>query len=134
MFCNNFNYDHLSIFLVYSRGDDWRLLQSQEELDLASLTLGELLRKKAENGVRVLLMIWGETTSIMGTHDTETENFFKGILTFLLTFCLCLSGYVSLESWYLDGNLMTFTLLLVFDAPNVAGRRKVCPSDSLQHV
>ena len=23
-------------------------------------------------------MIWGETTSIMGTHDTETENYFKG--------------------------------------------------------
>ena len=45
---------------------------------MASLTLGELLKKKAEDGVRVLLMIWGETTSIMGTHDTETENFFKG--------------------------------------------------------
>ena len=28
--------------------------------------------------MRVLIMIWGETTSIMGTHDTETENFFKG--------------------------------------------------------
>ena len=36
------------------------------------------LKKKAEDGVRVLIMIWGETTSIMGTHDTETENFFKG--------------------------------------------------------
>ena len=47
---------------------------------MSSLSLGELLKKKAEDGVRVLIMIWGETTSIMGTHDTETENFFKGEL------------------------------------------------------
>lgn len=60
------------------RGDDWTLLKTQEELDLASLTLGELLKLKAEAGIRVLVMIWGETTSIMGTHDTETENYFKG--------------------------------------------------------
>ena len=53
------------------------LLKTQEELDAADLTLGELLRMKAEAGVRVLVMIWGETTSIMGTHDTETENYFK---------------------------------------------------------
>ena len=63
---------------MLSRIDDWRLLKSQTELDLSNLTVGELLKKKAEDGVRVLLMIWGETTSIMGTHDTETENFFKG--------------------------------------------------------
>ncbi len=55
-------------------------LSSEAEVNLAQLTLGELLRKKAEDGVRVLLMIWGETTSIMGTHDTETENYFKGEL------------------------------------------------------
>ena len=53
-------------------------MKTKTEVDLASLTLGELLKKKAEDGVRVLIMIWGETTSIMGTHDTETENFFKG--------------------------------------------------------
>ena len=54
------------------------MLKNQKELDLSNLTVGELLKKKAEDGVRVLLMIWGETTSIMGTHDTETENYFKG--------------------------------------------------------
>ena len=67
----------LKISLVF-RIDDWRLLKTQRELDLSNLTVGELLKKKAEDGVRVLLMIWGETTSIMGTHDTETENYFKG--------------------------------------------------------
>ena len=60
------------------RGDDRRLLKCQSELNASGLTLGELLKKKAESGVRVLIMIWGETTSIMGTHDTETENYFKG--------------------------------------------------------
>ena len=61
-------------------------LKTQEEVDMADLTLGELLRRKAEEGVRVLLMIWGETTSIMGTHDTETENYFKGHYVQLLRF------------------------------------------------
>ena len=63
---------------VTFRGDDSLLLKSEDEVSMASLSLGELLKKKAEDGVRVLIMIWGETTSIMGTHDTETENFFKG--------------------------------------------------------
>ena len=53
-------------------------MKCQSELNASGLTLGELLKKKAESGVRVLIMIWGETTSIMGTHDTETENYFKG--------------------------------------------------------
>lgn len=67
------------------RGDDCQLLKTEEELRSASLSLGELLKKKAEDGVRVLIMIWGETTSIMGTHDTETENFFKGKTSILLS-------------------------------------------------
>ena len=67
-----------TFFSLFFRGNDWQLLKTKTEVDLASLTLGELLLKKAEDGVRVLIMIWGETTSIMGTHDTETENFFKG--------------------------------------------------------
>ena len=67
-------------FSLYCRGDDWTLLKTQEELDLSGLTLGELLKRKADEGVRVLVMIWGETTAIMGTHDTETENYFEGEL------------------------------------------------------
>ena len=62
------------------------MLKNEEEVETASLSLGELLKKKAEDGVRVLIMIWGETTSIMGTHDTETENFFKGNSNLSLTF------------------------------------------------
>ena len=41
-------------------------------------TLGELLVKKAEAGVRVLLLVWSDISDQMGTHDNDTYNFFKG--------------------------------------------------------
>ncbi|CAF2247027.1 unnamed protein product [Brassica rapa] len=51
------------------------------------LTLGELLKYKSEEGVRVLLLVWDDKSSrdkfgistpgVMGTHDEETRKFFK---------------------------------------------------------
>ncbi|CAK8540055.1 unnamed protein product [Lathyrus sativus] len=51
------------------------------------LTLGELLKYKSEEGVRVLLLVWDDKTShdkvffkstgVMMTHDEETKKFFK---------------------------------------------------------
>ncbi|KAL9387965.1 hypothetical protein Peur_021089 [Populus x canadensis] len=49
------------------------------------VTLGELLKKKASEGVRVLILIWDDRTSVdllkkdglMATHDEETENYFQ---------------------------------------------------------
>ncbi|PRQ47307.1 putative phospholipase D [Rosa chinensis] len=51
------------------------------------LTLGELLKYKSEEGVRVLLLVWDDKTShdkfffksagMMQTHDEETRKFFK---------------------------------------------------------
>nr|AEI99558.1 phospholipase D delta [Litchi chinensis] len=51
------------------------------------LTLGELLKYKSEEGVRILLLVWDDKTShdkfgvktggVMGTHDEETRKFFK---------------------------------------------------------
>ncbi|KAJ0981025.1 hypothetical protein J5N97_009280 [Dioscorea zingiberensis] len=49
-------------------------------------TLGELLKKKAEEGVRVLLLVWDDRTSVpflkkdglMATHDQETADYFRG--------------------------------------------------------
>lgn len=51
------------------------------------LTLGELLKYKSQEGVRVLLLIWDDktshdkfgikTTGLMETHDEETRKFFK---------------------------------------------------------
>lgn len=48
------------------------------------ITLGELLKKKANEGVRVLMLVWDDRTSIkffkedglMQTHDQETESYF----------------------------------------------------------
>ncbi|KAL6215107.1 hypothetical protein ACLB2K_014538 [Fragaria x ananassa] len=49
------------------------------------LTLGQLLKKKADEGVLVLLLVWDDRTSIpeykkdglMTTHDQETEEYFR---------------------------------------------------------
>lgn len=49
-------------------------------------TLGELLKKKANEGVRVLMLVWDDRTSVgllkqdglMATHDEETGNYFRG--------------------------------------------------------
>ncbi|XXG63645.1 hypothetical protein AAC387_Pa05g1785 [Persea americana] len=50
-----------------------------------SMTLGELLKRKASEGVRVLMLVWDDRTSVgllkrdglMATHDEETENYFQ---------------------------------------------------------
>eukprot|EP00668_Euglena_longa_P033151 GGOE01042678.1.p1 GENE.GGOE01042678.1~~GGOE01042678.1.p1 ORF type:complete len:644 (-),score=227.81 GGOE01042678.1:277-2208(-) len=58
-----------------------------------SLTLGELLKKKADEGVTVLVLVWNELmsmdskalnkllattqTGLLNTHDEETSNFFE---------------------------------------------------------
>jgi len=67
------------------RGDDADSLETDSEIEYWQLSLGELLKMKAEGGVRVLVMVWSEITSgvvqeagMMGTHDVETFNFFKG--------------------------------------------------------
>ncbi|XP_024528962.1 phospholipase D delta [Selaginella moellendorffii] len=55
--------------------------------DLPDLTLGELLKQKSAEGVRVLLLVWDDKTShrtrffkidgVMGTHDEDTKKYFK---------------------------------------------------------
>ncbi|KAG7177060.1 phospholipase D alpha 1-like isoform X3 [Homarus americanus] len=47
--------------------------------------LGDILKRKADEGVRVLVMVWNEamstdiyTPGVMGTHDEETRIFFEG--------------------------------------------------------
>lgn len=50
------------------------------------LTLGELLKMKASQGVTVLVLVWDDRTSIdvfkkdglMATHDQDTYNYFRG--------------------------------------------------------
>ncbi|PWA85653.1 phospholipase D alpha 1 precursor [Artemisia annua] len=48
--------------------------------------LGDLLKNKASEGVKVLMLVWDDRTSVdllkrdgkMATHDEDTENFFQG--------------------------------------------------------
>lgn len=50
------------------------------------IMIGELLKKKASEGVRVLMLIWDDRTSVgllkkdglMATHDEATEEYFQG--------------------------------------------------------
>ncbi|KAH6830791.1 phospholipase D beta 1 [Perilla frutescens var. hirtella] len=59
----------------------------RDDSSLSDYTLGELLRSKSQEGVRVLLLIWDDPTSrsilgyktdgVMQTHDEETRRFFK---------------------------------------------------------
>lgn len=59
----------------------------RDDASVESYTLGDLLKLKSQEGVRVLLLVWDDPTSrnilgyktdgIMATHDEETRNFFK---------------------------------------------------------
>ncbi|KAF5456726.1 hypothetical protein F2P56_026173 [Juglans regia] len=50
-----------------------------------NLTLGDLLKKKADEGVMVLMLVWDDRTSVeelkkdglMATHDQETKEYFR---------------------------------------------------------
>ncbi|CAB4066260.1 PLD1_2 [Lepeophtheirus salmonis] len=61
------------------------LFRGFDKEDIYNGTLGDLLLRKAEEGVKVYVMVWSEKTSgdiigqkgVMGTHDMETYNFFK---------------------------------------------------------
>ncbi|KAG8388278.1 hypothetical protein BUALT_Bualt02G0109000 [Buddleja alternifolia] len=58
---------------------------SRREKPGGDVTLGELLKKKANEGVKVLMLVWDDRTSssllkkdgLMATHDEETEKYFE---------------------------------------------------------
>ncbi|XP_060218729.1 phospholipase D gamma 1-like isoform X2 [Lycium barbarum] len=59
----------------------------RDDASVDGSTLGDLLKSKSQEGVRVLLLIWDDPTSrsilgyktdgVMATHDEETRRFFK---------------------------------------------------------
>ncbi|KAJ9563469.1 hypothetical protein OSB04_008629, partial [Centaurea solstitialis] len=75
--------------LVYITGwSVWHEVRLVREVeDAPSYTLGDLLKTKSQEGVKVLLLVWDDPTSrnimgykmdgLMGTHDEETKSFFK---------------------------------------------------------
>ncbi|KAI0499932.1 hypothetical protein KFK09_018140 [Dendrobium nobile] len=81
---------HRLIYIVgWSIYDKVRLVREQTRPLPAGgkLTLGELLKYKSEEGVRVCLLVWDDRTShdkflirtegVMQTHDEDTRRFFK---------------------------------------------------------
>ncbi|XP_061346680.1 phospholipase D beta 1-like isoform X1 [Gastrolobium bilobum] len=75
--------------LIYITGwSVWHQVKLVRDAGHASnFTLGDLLRSKSQEGVRVLLLVWDDPTSrsilgyntdgVMATHDEETRRFFK---------------------------------------------------------
>ncbi|XVF33424.1 hypothetical protein REPUB_Repub17cG0167800 [Reevesia pubescens] len=75
--------------LIYITGwSVWHKVRLVRDAGHASdCTLGDILRSKSQEGVRVLLLVWDDPTSrsilgyktdgIMATHDEETRRFFK---------------------------------------------------------
>ncbi|KAJ1290643.1 hypothetical protein BS78_02G260500 [Paspalum vaginatum] len=81
---------HHMIYIVgWSVYDKVRLVRepSRPLPDGGELTLGDLLKFKSQEGVRVCLLVWDDKTShdkffiktggVMATHDEETRKFFK---------------------------------------------------------
>merc|ERR1719340_149889 len=55
-----------------------KLFRGEEAVSIYGGTLGELLARKADQGVEVKVMVWEERKEgILGTHDMETYRFFK---------------------------------------------------------
>ncbi|CAM8888866.1 unnamed protein product [Rhodiola kirilowii] len=99
-------------------------------------TLGDLLKAKSQEGVRVLLLVWDDPTSrsilgyktdgLMATHDEETRRFFKNSSVHVL---LCGRVAGKRHSWYKKTEVGTIythhqkTVIVDADAGN--NRRKI---------
>ncbi|XP_073317041.1 phospholipase D alpha 1-like [Primulina huaijiensis] len=59
---------------------------SRRQKEGGDTTLGELLKRKASEGLKVIMLVWDDRTSVgllkrdglMATHDEETEHYFQG--------------------------------------------------------
>ncbi|KAK9829228.1 hypothetical protein WJX72_004613 [[Myrmecia] bisecta] len=83
-----------------------------------TLTFGDLLKKKAAEGVRVCMLVWDDKSSfnspllssgsgVMGTHDEETRQFFKGSSVHC-KICKRNGGkHTSLVQRFVTGNMFT---------------------------
>ncbi|KAG7998257.1 hypothetical protein I3843_01G249800 [Carya illinoinensis] len=124
--------------LIYITGwSVWHKVRLIRDADQASdFTLGDLLRSKSQEGVRVLLLIWDDPSSrsilgyktegIMQTHDEETRRFFKNSSVRVLL-CPRIAG--KRHSWMKQREVETIythhqkTVIVDADAGN--NRRKI---------
>ncbi|CAA7017338.1 unnamed protein product [Microthlaspi erraticum] len=125
--------------LIYITGwSVWHMVRlARDKGDPASeCTLGELLRTKSQEGVRVLLLVWDDPTSrdilgyktdgVMGTHDEETRRFFKHSSVQVL---LCPRNAGKRHSWVKQTEVGTIYThhqkTLIVDADAGGNRRKI---------
>ncbi|KAL0924255.1 hypothetical protein M5K25_005071 [Dendrobium thyrsiflorum] len=62
------------------------LVREGQRGEAGEATLGEMLKRKAEEGVRVLMLVWDDRSSVgelkkdgvMATHDQDTAEYFRG--------------------------------------------------------
>ncbi|CAE6144450.1 unnamed protein product [Arabidopsis arenosa] len=112
-----------------------RLVRDKED-PASECTLGELLRSKSQEGVRVLLLVWDDPTSqnilgymtdgVMGTHDEEIRRFFKDSSVQVL---LCPRNAGKRHSWVKQREVGTIYThhqkTLIVDADAGGNRRKI---------
>jgi len=112
-----------------------RLVRDKEDPS-SECRLGELLRSKSQEGVRVLLLVWDDPTSqnilgymtdgVMGTHDEETRRFFKDSSVQVL---LCPRNAGKRHSWVKQREVGTIYTHhqknLIVDADAGGNRRKI---------
>ncbi|PIA42455.1 hypothetical protein AQUCO_02000120v1 [Aquilegia coerulea] len=81
------NAKHLIYITGWSVYTEFALIRdSRRSKPGGDITLGELLKRKASEGIRVLMLVWDDRTSVgllkkdglMATHDEETANYFQG--------------------------------------------------------
>ncbi|XP_019172212.1 PREDICTED: phospholipase D delta-like [Ipomoea nil] len=98
-----------------------------------SLTLGELLKYKSEEGVRVLLLVWDDRFSndaflpgVMGTHDEETKKFFKHSSVICILSPRRASTKLSFIKQFTVGNMFTHHQKCVLvDTQGEGGNRRI---------
>ncbi|KAI3719417.1 hypothetical protein L6452_20314 [Arctium lappa] len=124
--------------LVYITGwSVWHEVQLiRETVDAPTYTLGDLLKTKSQEGLKVLLLVWDDPTSrnimgykvdgLMATHDEETKSFFKHSSVQVM---LCLRMAGKKHSWVKKQEVGTIythhqkTVIVDADAGN--GKRKI---------
>ncbi|URE28022.1 hypothetical protein MUK42_02805 [Musa troglodytarum] len=98
-------------------------------------TLGELLKYKSEEGVRVCVLVWDDKTShdklffksggVMQTHDEEIRKFFKHSSVICVLSPRYASGKLSMVKQQVVGTLYTHQKCLLVDTEASPSTRKI---------
>lgn len=130
---------HKMIYIVgWSVYDKVRLVREPTRplSEDGDLSLGELLKYKSEEGVRVLMLVWDDKTShdhlllrtggVMQTHDEDTRKFFKHSSVICILSPRYASNELSMVKQQVVGTLYTHhQKCLLVDTPASGNNRKI---------